>query len=478
MLVGEPKGMATYKGKDGTVLWSNNVSYGGPCMLHDDTIITDKYAYNLLTGEQKMRVDPLTGEEKPWIFKRNYGCNYAIASEHLLTFRSAAAGFYDLMRDGGTGNFGGFKTGCTSNMVVANGVLNVPEYTRTCSCSYPNQTSLALVHTPDFVEMWTTYFDEDKYAAIASSTIAIAFSDPEGNLTYVNNSFLKLWGYDSDSKVLGKSVTKFWQMENKASETAEALRDKGRWIGEMAAVKKDGSMLDVHLSASIVTDEAGKTFCVMASFSELRDIRKINQIATHNVPIKTVGINLGAPGDRRADNGMLWLEYPIVGGPSPKIPVSIEPENYERFSHHSSRIQVGAGSQLAHTWVVASGVEGLSSVTIRLAGKPDEDTAQTNDVKPIIEEPIQERLYTVRLYFSEPDEIKPGKRVFDIAIQGREVLVNFDIVKEAGGPNRPVVKEFKGIPVKKDLTVDFTPSNNAKTSVPLICGIEVMAEGW
>ena len=42
----------------------------------------------------------------------------------MLTFRSGAAGYYDLLNDGGTGNFGGFKSGCTSNLVVANGVLN------------------------------------------------------------------------------------------------------------------------------------------------------------------------------------------------------------------------------------------------------------------------------------------------------------------------------------------------------------------
>src|SRR5690606_15429673 len=58
------------------------------------------------------------------------------------------------LTDSGTGNLGGFKSGCTANLVVANGVLNAPDYTRTCSCSYQNQTSLALVHMPD-VELWS-----------------------------------------------------------------------------------------------------------------------------------------------------------------------------------------------------------------------------------------------------------------------------------------------------------------------------------
>ena len=347
MMVGEPdKGVIAYRGKSGKVLWSDDISRGGPYILHGDTIITDRYAYSLLTGEQKTRIDPLTGEETPWAFQRNYGCNYAVASEHLLTFRSAAAGFYDLMRDGGTGNFGGFKSSCTSNLVVANGVLNAPDYTRTCSCSYQNQASLAMVHMPD-AEIWTDY-------------------------------------------------------------SGERERDK---------------------------------------------------------PIRNVGINFGAPGDRRADNGSLWLEYPIVGGPSPAVPIKINSENHTRFYQHSSGIRVESNPETAPAWVVASGIEGISSINITLAEKSTQS-------------PIQDRPYTVRLYFSEPHEVKPGQRIFDVTIQGQQVLENLDIAKVAGGTNKPVVREFKGILVKHDLALTFASSRSDAQKPPLICGIEMIAEGW
>ena len=83
-----------------------------------------------------------------------YGCNTPAASEHLLVFRSGAAGFYDLARFGGTGNWGGFRSSCTNNLIVAGGLITSPDYTRTCTCSYQNQTSLALVPDPE-VELWT-----------------------------------------------------------------------------------------------------------------------------------------------------------------------------------------------------------------------------------------------------------------------------------------------------------------------------------
>lgn len=156
------QGMRVYKAASGELHWKkDDLRYAGPCILHNDLIITNANSYAesagafyITTGEQRMVKHPLTGAVTPWKMTRAYGCNNIIASENLLTFRSGAAGYYDLTNDSGTGNLGGFKSGCTSNLVVANGVLNAPDYTRTCSCSYQNQTSLALVHMPD-VEVWS-----------------------------------------------------------------------------------------------------------------------------------------------------------------------------------------------------------------------------------------------------------------------------------------------------------------------------------
>jgi outer membrane protein assembly factor BamB len=156
------QGMAVYQGRDGAVAWrKDDLKYTGPCVLHNDLIITNANSYaesagafHIVDGSPKYIDNPLTGAKQPWKITRAYGCNNIIASEHLLTFRSGAAGFYDLLTESGTGNFGGFKSGCTSNLVVADGVLNAPDYTRTCSCAYQNQTSLALVHMPE-MDAWT-----------------------------------------------------------------------------------------------------------------------------------------------------------------------------------------------------------------------------------------------------------------------------------------------------------------------------------
>ena len=66
--------------------------------------------------------------------------------------------------------------------------------------------------------------------------------------------------------------------------------------------------------------------------------------------------------------------------------------------------------------MAASGAKGLRKVTLTL--DPDAN---------------QERTYTVRLHSAEPDDVKLGERVFDVAMQGKTVPQRFDVVREAGG---------------------------------------------
>jgi hypothetical protein len=100
-------------------------------------------------------------------------------------------------------------------------------------------------------------------------------------------------------------------------------------------------------------------------------------------------------------------------------------------------------------------------------------TWSEEQIKGAFEQP---RPYTVRLFFAETEEYEVGERLFNVFIQDRQVLEAFDIVKEAGGINRPVAKEFKGINVKDDLKIKLASAEGQ--AAPLLCGIEIIAEGW
>lgn len=88
------------------------------------------------------------------------------------------------------------------------------------------------------------------------------------------------------------------------------------------------------------------------------------------------------------------------------------------------------------------------------------------------------RPYTVRLHFAELNEIGVGERVFDVKLQGKEVLTAFDVVKEAGGVRRALVKEFPHITASTQLLLELTPKNPKAdwNTAPILNGLEVIAE--
>ena len=117
-----------------------------------------------------------------------------------------------------------------------------------------------------------------KNQAIESSINAIAFSDLDGNLTYVNNIFLKVWGYKSKEEVIGKKAVDFWDINEKAEKVIQSLNETGGWSGELRGKKKDGTLFFVHLSSSMVFDQEEKPFYIMASFLDITEKKQMEKI--------------------------------------------------------------------------------------------------------------------------------------------------------------------------------------------------------
>ena len=307
-------------------------------------VVTHPGACDLKTGRPRMVPDLLTGQMRPWRYVRAYGCGSIAGSRNLLFFRSGTAGFLDLARDGTT-TFGAVRPGCSVNMVVAGGVLVMPESSSGCTCSYNFQTSVAL----------------------------------------------------------------------------EPVTGREDWY-----VFQGGGL-------------AG--------------------------PLRRLRLNLGAPGDRR-DGEAAWLGLPrpfVLGAAA--APVEIEPADP---NWTAAPVPVGGVRGGRPAWVYGSALALEGKLTVRVwakpIGKPVGPAAATTAPA--------ERSFTVRLHFAEPEHTQPGRRVFDVALQGRSVLEAFDIVRAAGGPRRAVVREFKGVKATEELEIALT----SRTGRPLLCGLEILAE--
>jgi outer membrane protein assembly factor BamB len=125
--------MAAFDLKTGTRLWDIQADPKTRPIINDDTIYAEGGAWKLKTGV------PV-----PWDFKRSYGCGQMAGSPHLLLFRSATIGYWDLDRNQGTENFGGARPGCWFNAIPAGGLVLVPDGSAKCACSYPLRSWLAL----------------------------------------------------------------------------------------------------------------------------------------------------------------------------------------------------------------------------------------------------------------------------------------------------------------------------------------------
>ena len=115
-----------------------------------------------------------------------------------------------------------------------------------------------------------------KDSAMASSINAIAIADLEGNVTYVNGSFTRLWGYDKE-ELLGKHYMQLVHNGEQVEAVIEAVLKKGSWQGELVATRKDGSTFNVQLSASMVRDEAGDPINMMCSAIDVSDRKQMEQ---------------------------------------------------------------------------------------------------------------------------------------------------------------------------------------------------------
>ena len=118
---------------------------------------------------------------------------------------------------------------------------------------------------------------EIKDQALRSSLSGIAWSDLGGTLTFVNPSFLTMWGYEDAGEVLGRPAASFWESGELADRIVQALRERGGWSGEMTAKKKNGDRFPVQLFATMIKGRTGAPVGMMASFLDMTERKRAEE---------------------------------------------------------------------------------------------------------------------------------------------------------------------------------------------------------
>ncbi len=177
--------------------------------------------------------------------------------------------------------------------------------------------------------------------------------------------------------------------------------------------------------------------------------------------VTRLALNLGAPGDRTAGGGNVWLAFPRPGtraALSVAVATEISPDAPGYYRHDTGRLFI-AGTDAP--WLYASGCCGLRSAAVELIAGSQDDAP-----------PTEPKSYTVRLHFAELENLGPGQRVFDVKLQDKVVFEGLDIAEEAGGRNKALVKLATGIAAADTLKVELVP----RVGEPIISAIEAWQE--
>lgn len=175
-----------------------------------------------------------------------------------------------------------------------------------------------------------------------------------------------------------------------------------------------------------------------------------------NFPVLKASVNYGAPGLRRDRDGSLWINKCDRRGTSGVVGrwMPDYTGNKSQFYHVNQRLIAITGTE--RPWLFASGFEGAGKLRLKLIDK---------------EQPPAK--YKVTLFFCEIKDVKAGDRVFDVKLQGKKVLPEFDVVKASGSVRTALIRTFDNVAVNENLEIELSPAGDAKVKKGILCAVQV-----
>ena len=175
-------------------------------------------------------------------------------------------------------------------------------------------------------------------------------------------------------------------------------------------------------------------------------------------PVQRLAVNFGAAGDRRDSDGNLWLAYPRPYKGRLVMDFDLETEFYRGGDYSSRNSSYTPVAETDDAWLFASAAAGLKKCVI-----------------PLLDQADGTALYRVRLALSDPENDRPGARLFDVKLQGIVVEQNLDVAAQSAGRDRALFLTFDNIRVDDRLVIELVSktADPKLSQAPLLQGVEV-----
>ena len=192
---------------------------------------------------------------------------------------------------------------------------------------------------------------------IKCSSSAIATCDLDGNMTYGNPAFFRIWGFDDPEDHLGKPFWHFWFVEDRLDEIMKALQADGIWSDEIKARRKDGAIIDVQVSAAVVYDRNGNPVALTSTSIDISGRKRVEEALVESEQFLRLSINTAGLAIWDWDipeNTIRWLNpwQNLIGGQPGKEngyewwAERIHPEDFEAVISAFKRVLTGDGESL------------------------------------------------------------------------------------------------------------------------------------
>lgn len=110
--------------------------------------------------------------------------------------------------------------------------------------------------------------------AVEMSYDGIVIGDAAGNITYVNESILRMLGSNDKNDIIGKHVLDFtadFDKQRATERSIESIKTGQGWTGQFTVLTSKGEKLPIELTATPIKDENG---VVIGFIDIIRDIRE------------------------------------------------------------------------------------------------------------------------------------------------------------------------------------------------------------